>query len=516
METENYSNNYIKIYLWKAISIVSGFLSLLIVVPHLSDDIELYGIYSFCISFTLYLSYADIGFLSAGQKYASEAFAKGNRKEEVDMLGFTAAILLLMIAPFSIAMIYLSFHPEMVISDLSHEGKTIASKIFLIIGIVLPFQIIIQRLVQSILTIRIKDYISLRIDVIFNLIKIASVFYFFSNSEYMIIEYYLFITSLTLLSAVLILILIRKSESYNFLDLLKAIKLNRKQFDITKHLAFSSLVLTIGWLIYYELDLIFIGKWFGPEEVAIYAIGFTFLNFLRTLWNSVFSPFAQRFNHFVGLENKTELKKLIAIIIDYTFPLCVIVTLILVVVTEPLALFWVGNDYSESIVIMQTLIIGTGFGFVTNPASYYFTAKTKYRYIYMTAIVLPLIFVISVFLFTPELGLLGISISKSLAMCAGFIISVIGLSDIYNPLKAIKKWIVSLLVYSGLIIYFLPIGINMIFSTFEKSSFNLLVLILIMTLLIVVSYFLVLVSKKKQRNDLKQAYQMILIKFSKI
>jgi O-antigen/teichoic acid export membrane protein len=513
MEIENYSKNYIKIYFWKAISIVSGFLSLLIVVPHLSDDIELYGIYSFCISFTLYLSYADIGFLSAGQKYASEAFAKGNRKEEVDMLGFTGAILLLMIAPFSIAMIYFSFYPEMVVSKLSDEGKTIASKIFLILGIVLPFQIILQRLVQSILIIRIKDYISLRIDVIFNFIKIASVFYFFKNGEYMIVEYYLFNTLLTILSAVLILILIRKFENYNFLDLLKAIKLDRKQFDITKQLAYSSLSLTIGWLIYYELDLIFIGNWYGPEEVAIYAIAFTFLNFLRTLWNSVFSPYSQRFNHFVGGGNEIELKKLITTLIDYTLPLCVIVTVTLVVVAEPLTIFWVGKKYTESILIMQILIIGTGVVFVLNPASYYFTAKTKYRYIYMMAIVLPLVFIISVFLFTPELGFLGIAVSKTLAMFTGFVISVIGLCYIYNQLKAIKKWIVNLLIFSGGIIYFLPIAVNRIFSTFEKSSFNLAILILIVTLLIVVSYFLLLVSKKAQRNDLKKIYQMILIKF---
>ena len=509
----SYNKNYIKIYIWKAISIISGFLSLLIVVPHLSNDLELYGIYSFCISFSLYLSYADIGFLSAGQKYAAEAFAKGNRKEEVDVLGFTGAILLLTTAPFSIAMIYFSFYPDMIISELSYEGKAIASKIFLILGTVLPFQIILQRLVQSILIIRIKDYVSLRIDVIFNLIKIASVFYFFSNKKYMIVEYYLFISSLTILSAVLILLQIRRSVGYNFLDLFKAINFNKKQFDITKKLAYSSLVLTIGWIIYYELDLIFIGKWFGPKEVAIYAIGFTFLNFLRTLWNSVFSPFSQRYNHFVATKNETELKKLTFTIIDYSLPLCVIVTLILFVVAEPLTFFWVGNNYSESIVIMQVLIIGTVFGFVTSPASYYFIAKTKYKYIYMLAIVLPVVFISFVFLFTPKLGILGIAISKSLAMFASSIISIIGLSEIYNPLKVIKKWIVSLLVYSGLIIYFLPIVINRIFSTFEKSSFNLAVLLFIVALLIVVSYFLILVSKKKQRNDLKQIYQMILIKF---
>ena len=80
-----YTKNYIKIYLWRTLSIISGFLSLLVVVPHLSNDLELYGIYSFCISFTLYLTYADIGFLNAGQKYAAEAYAKNNRKEDYNI-----------------------------------------------------------------------------------------------------------------------------------------------------------------------------------------------------------------------------------------------------------------------------------------------------------------------------------------------------------------------------------------------------------------------------------------------
>ena len=66
---KNFNNkNYFKIYIWRSLSIISGFLSLLIVVPKLSSNPELYGIYSVCISFALYLTYADIGFLSVGQK----------------------------------------------------------------------------------------------------------------------------------------------------------------------------------------------------------------------------------------------------------------------------------------------------------------------------------------------------------------------------------------------------------------------------------------------------------------
>ena len=513
---ENYSKNYIKIYFWKIISIFSGFLSFLIVIPHLSNDVELYGIYSFCISFSLYLSYADIGFLNAGQKYASEAFAKGNRKEEVDMLGFTGAILLLMITPFSIAMIYFSFNPELIVSGLSSEGIKICSKIFLILGLVLPIQIIIQRLVQSILIIRIKDYISLRIDVLFNLVKIASVYYFFTTNKYLIVEYYLFISLITILSSFIILIIIRKREKYDFLALFKAIKLNKLQFDISKKLAYSSLFLTVAWAIYYELDLILIGKWYGPEQVAIYAIGFTFLNFLRSLWNSVFSPFAQRFNHFVGLKNEVELKKLIIRMIDYTMPLCIIVTVILLVVAEPIVLFWVGEKYTESILILQGLIVSSAFGFVTNPASYYFTAKTKYKYIYITSLVLPVVFILCILLLNSNLGILGVSISKTLAMFAGFFISTIGLLNICNPLKTIKKWFMPLLILSLLIIYTLPTLINSIFFNFEKNSFNLIFLLFIIAILIIGSYFLILISKKKQRADMKRMYQLLVTKLSNI
>ena len=82
------ANNYLKIYLWRVLSVVSGFLSLVIVIPHLSTQQELFGIYTFCIAFSLYLSYADIGFLSSGQKFSGGEYAKGNQVEEARIAAF--------------------------------------------------------------------------------------------------------------------------------------------------------------------------------------------------------------------------------------------------------------------------------------------------------------------------------------------------------------------------------------------------------------------------------------------
>ena len=163
----------------------------------------------------------------------------------------------------------------------------------------------------------IYDYISLKIDVIFNFIRIFSVFFFFKVGSYLIVEYFLFSSFLTLISAFIILLIIRKSEKYDFKFLFYSLRFTKKYYIKTKKLAYSSLFLTIGWFLYYEMDLIIIGKLFSPSKVAIYAVAFTFLNFLRSLWNTVFSPYAQRFNHYEGNESLNEMRNLINKIVYY-------------------------------------------------------------------------------------------------------------------------------------------------------------------------------------------------------
>ncbi len=505
----SYSKNYIKIYLWRSVSLITGFLSLLIVVPHLSDNQELYGIYTFCISFTLYLTYADIGFLGAGQKYAAEEFARGNRKEEIGILGFTGAILLLMILPFSLTMIYFYYNPGSILSGLSTNGQQVAGKIFLILGILTPVQIILQRLVQSILIIRIKDYISLRVNVLTNLIKIFSIYFFFAGGRAMLVEYYFFITLTDLVGALIILIIIKRTEKYDFLRLFRAIKLSKKYFLITKKLAFSSLLLTIAWLIYYELDIILIGKWFSPKEVAIYAIGFTFLNFLRTLWNTVFSPFSQRFNHFVGTGSTLELKKLITKIIDYTLPLNIITTIVLVVAANKIVLFWVGREYVDSIIIMQILVLGTGFAYILQPASFYFMAKTKYNYIYLLALILPVVFILGIIGLVPKVGIVGFAISKSFVLFISFVISLVGISSVIKPIKIIGKWIIIVSVFSGIIILILPKTLNLLFPDPQKNAVQLVLLIFVLGIVIIFSYFVIILTKRQQRSDMKIIFNKI-------
>ena len=78
----SYSLKYLKIYIWQAISFVLSFVSLFIVVPSLSSMPGVYGVYSLCVGMTIFLSYADLGFINAGTKFASECFVSGKIEEE--------------------------------------------------------------------------------------------------------------------------------------------------------------------------------------------------------------------------------------------------------------------------------------------------------------------------------------------------------------------------------------------------------------------------------------------------
>lgn len=496
----SYKENYLKIYLWRIVSILTGFLSLFIVVPQLSLNKELYGIFTFCLSFNLYLTYADIGFLSAGQKYAAEEYAKGNRDSEIKYLGFTGFVLICMVVPFSIIMVYLSFRPEYIMSNLSEENSRIVSKIFLIMGIISPFQIIMQRLSQSILIIRLKDYVSLRIDIVFNLIKILSVYFFFTETRYLIVEYFLFTNLITIVSSIIIIIHIRSSENYSFGRLLMAIRFDKESYVKIKKLAIVALLQTLGWILYYELDLLFIGKLFGPKEVAVYAISFTLLNFLRNLWNIIYSPFAQRFNHYVGLGSFSRLRFMTFKLMNLTFPICVLSVLILVISTKYLIISWVGLNYIDSIFIFQILLMGTLVNFIIQPASYYFLSTTNYRFLNLNTVVLPMVFLFSLYFLVPIFGINGFAIAKVLAIVLGAVISFWGVRKFVNLIRIIKEWYLSLFVNSIILFVGLKYVYSTAFDTIEKRKSDLLLLLGIITLAIVIVSITTLFFHKKLRN----------------
>ncbi len=497
----SYTKNYIQTYIWKALSFVTGFLSLFVVIPFLSSNKELYGLYTFCASFQLYLNYADIGFLSAGQKYAAECFAKEDRAGETKIFGFVGFILLCLIIPFSILMCVAAYKPGMIITDLSPENISVARWLFLTIAIISPIQVLLQRVSQSILTIRVKDYVAARIDIIGSVVKIGSVLFLFTDGRYMICEYFLFINCVTIACCLITISIIKRTENYRFRDVIKSIKWSKPVFVQIKYLAFSSLGATVAWLLYYELDLIYIGKLFSITDVAYYSVCFTLLNFIRNISNIIYGPYSQRFNHFVALNDEHSIKRMLHSIVKNTYPLYVFGCCLLSSISFYFIMLWVGKEYMPSVPILSLLAFFFIFQYISQPAGYLAIAKEKYTIINVQSLGMSVLFLALVFILRAiGIGLMSFVIAKvSIAVLQGLYLTFF-LSKWINIWDAIKTYLPQVIISTFLICVLMYFGLGKLFPDPGKSMTGLILLLICCFVAFIVYVLVVYATNKSMRQ----------------
>lgn len=416
----SYTSNYLKIYFFQALSIILGFVSLFVVVPSISSNAEIYGVYTVCTSITVFLSYADLGFLSAGNKFASEYYAKGERENELNTIGFVHFILLLVVLFISLCFLFLSFKPELLIKDIDSSGDySIAKQLLLILAVFSPVMVM-QRMLQMVYMVRLQNYKIQRVAILGNILKIASAFYFFSDNRYDIVGYYLCFNIISLMVAVINAVQAKVAFDISIFDLFRRFRFSRDIYDIVKGLAFSSLFATVEWIVFYEIDLIVIGKFLGAEAVAIYAIGFTILGFIRSLLGVFFSPFEARFNHIIAQGDEANLKGFFLNIIGASFPIVVFPLLAIAIMSPSITISWVGSTYSQSIIVVALLACCNIFAFVSYPTSIMFVAKQELRRLYLSNAMMPIIYWTGVILCIQYIGVYSFGLFKLLTfVCMG-------------------------------------------------------------------------------------------------
>jgi len=458
--------------------------------PYLTDSPAIYGIYTVCVSLSIFLVYTDLGFVSAGQKYAAEHFARSEREEEVKLVGFTGFVLFIFLMLFSIGFLVLSFNPSLLVKDLlSVQQKSIASSLFLILAFFTPVTLL-QRLGQLIFGIRLEDFIIQRFNTIASVLKIVSVLYFFSNRQYNIVGYFLFTQIVNLLIGLTSLLIAQKRYHYDLTVLLKAIKFDKTIFIKTKNIAFASLFLTLSWILYYELDSLAISKLLGVNQVAVYAIGLTLLSFFRSILGILFAPFGARFNHFVGRGDDASLQSFFIQLLAVFAPVVVISVLAITFLAQPIILSWVGLAYFSSIEITQFLILCNLFAFITYPAGMLLIAKEKQKEIYWINVLIPIIFWLGVKFTLPSWGLKSFAIFKMIAFdLSAFMYFLILLRFLNLPFLKLLKWVFKPLI---LPILFLTLVSFLIrdYLPHEKSKINLLIVGALLVGLIFFSFVL--------------------------
>lgn len=499
---DNFSKNYFKIYLWQFISIGLNFISMFIVVPYLTSNPAIYGIYTVCISISSFLVYADLGFVSAGQKYASEYFAKGNREEEIQILGFTNFILVVFLILLALIFFYLSFNPNILIKKLASESELIiASQLLFILAIFTPITML-QKLSQMIFAIRLEDFIVQRANIIANLGKILSVLYFFRDDHYDIVGYFLFTQILNFLAILSVLIIAKKRFKYDILSLFSSIKFNHAIFNKTKGLAITSVFSLISWILYYELDPAAIGKLIGAKEVAIFAIGLTIMSFFRSILGTIFSPFSVRFNHFIGANDPDGLKELCFTVTKVTAPIIILPIVTLILMSPSVILSWVGSQYEASIIPAKFLIACNIFAFISYPGSLLLMAQERVKMMYLVNALLPIVYWGGITLTYSTFGLNSFAFFKFFAFSISAIVYTLILIKFFN-LSMIQffenyiKPIILPVLFLGVSYYYLSEFLPM-----EKSKWNLLLVGAYSTLMLGISFLVLYFSSSNFKGQM--------------
>ncbi|CAK7004819.1 MAG: hypothetical protein PARBA_00186 [Parabacteroides sp.] len=490
---KSYTKAYFSIYIFQFLSVVLGVLSLFIVVPYLSSNKFIFGIYSICVSLTIYFNYADMGFVTSGQKFVAEAFAKGDKKSELEIISFVTFLLLLFMSFVSLVILLFSYNPHWLISGLiSLDDVEIARKLLLILAFSSPI-IAFQRILSIIYSVRMEDYKYQRILIVGNLLKILSVFFFFSGGEYRIVEYYLFFQITTFVVTFVSFIYAISLYSYNIKLFLLNIRFNIVIFNKLKKLAYASLFSMLCWVLYYELDQIVIGKLMNPINVSVYAIAFSVLTLFRTFLGVIYSPFTSRFNHFIAINDRDGLKKMFLFVTKILFPFSVFPILIVSLLAEPFLYSWVGIEYNQSVDLTSLLVFCNIFAFFSYPAQAYIVASSQIRALYVIALVNVIVFWTGILLFFNSLELYSFAIFKvsTFVLSAIFyfrvVMSLLSSSKMNYFIELSKK---SLLPVVTIIILCIFVKPYMFFEKgVEELCGNMIIMIIIMIIGCILSIF---------------------------
>ncbi len=505
--------NIKSIYIYRIMGLCVSFASIFIVIPFLAEDVSAYAIYAFVGSICFFLTYGDLGFLGAAQKYCAEEVGKGELRNELKYVGFVMAILGVLSFSFSFLMLIVSFKPQILLTELTGEELYLASNLFFITAIFMPIQVILQRLVMLVLGSRLKEYIAIRFDIVANSLKILIAPLFLTENGYLLDYYLLTSILLSIFSTILSLAFLKYFLSFPVEKLYRYIRFSKQAYRKMKGLAYSSLFSTVLFILYYEMDLIVASQLYSLESVGWYALAFSLMNFVRTLSSIIYSPLLSYVNRLLGKDGKENIKEKFSYIVIVTVPLFMATTTVLVPGSEGLIFQWLGNESLLTSEIFQILLVGIFFFGLVNLGPLVATTLELPKIIYLLGIIPFLSFYLFLFLFEfnyPQLGILSIAYAK---MISGLLSSLFVVIFLLKESIINKEFLYRLLGLSCLS-YMLFISLNyfipLLLGTLSQGFFMLVVNVLSLGLLIFIIWMIYLCLYKSTRIILKNIFKELI------
>lgn len=414
-----YTKKYISYYIAQFLAIFLNIFSVAIVIPRLASFPEHLGIYMLATSLLNYLAYGDFGFLVAGTKFATEAYAQNNRRE-LEYTGFVMAVSLTTWILFGFFILgFLYFYENIKLVSSSAELIIFFRNVMLTLLFFSPVMAI-RRVLQTFFSIRMEDYYFRLFFSVGSIIKIFSVFFLVNDRPEGVFYYFLFGNVVDLLVVIYCIFFICYRYHYKFYEIVEHVKFNKKIYNEVKHLAFSTLFSTFCWVAFFELDSLFVATFGNLTQVGLMAICLLLVGYVRMLMGTFFSPFAVRFNHFTGLKDLEGLKKYGLELIEFSFPFSVLFIGIIILLLKPLFVSWTGG-FEAALLCTGFYILSFSFSFIQYPGGFLLISLEKNKSIARVGFFNLIVFWIIIAIFFKRYGLVTVGVGKFICFFIMFI-----------------------------------------------------------------------------------------------
>jgi O-antigen/teichoic acid export membrane protein len=182
---------------------------------------------------------------------------------------------------------------------------------------------------------------------------------------------------------------------------------------------------TLAWVLYFELDTVFLGRSLGADQLALYAVALGLVTFFRSLSSTIFLPFQARMQHFAALKDDVRLRSYYRQVMIVTLPAVLFPVLSLFMLMRPFMLSWVGGNYMGSVLVAQLLILSYVDGFSRTPAGFLLIAKERVGELYVIGSMAPILLWGGVLLTFHTLDITTFATLKLLAAVPALVFSIV-------------------------------------------------------------------------------------------
>ena len=414
------TKKYLNTYITQFFSILLNLVSVLIVMPRLSAFHEHLGIYALANSLLSYMAYGDFGFLGAGIKYATESHARQDTRE-LDFVGFVTAVLFLALGLFLVCTVgFVIFYNVVKLKNVSSELAQFFNYVMMVLIIFSPVYVL-RRIVQVFYSIRFEDYYLRIFFGLGSILKIISSFILVKQDPAGVGHYFLFGNIVDLFIVILCFFFAFKRYDISFVVFFKKVKISKKIYEEVKHLAFASLFSTFSWMIFFELDSLFLATFGNFSQIGLMAACLMLVGYLRTIMGIFFSPFSVRFNYFTGLRDYKGLSEVCVELVNFSFPFSLFFVFSIALLTKPLLLSWLGPTYLLAVTCTVLYILSFAFSFAQYPGGMMLVSLERNKEMVISSFIVAVVYWLGVAIFFKSLGIVAIGLFKLICFVLMFI-----------------------------------------------------------------------------------------------